>query len=122
LAIDVASRAIRYEALRTGRASIVFGRWAGQLGLSAGASLVGAAVTWILGLTAMVGNHPVSLAIGLLDSTGRAWLFAVPASAAGVLASSLVRSPAWARVLALLAVVGSWVAYGICEWALVRGS
>jgi hypothetical protein len=122
LAIDVASRAIRYEATRTGRSSIVFGRWAGQLALSAGASLCGAAVTWGLGRWAMVGNEPFPLIIALLDATGRAWLFALPASAAGVLASALVRSAAWARVLALGAVVGSWVAYGACALALARGA
>ncbi len=122
LAIDVASRAIRYEALRTGRTPIVLGRWAGQLLLSAVASLAGAAITAGLGLWAMVGNDPVPLALALLDATARAWLFAVPASAFGVLASSLVKSAAWARVLALGGVVGSWVAFGACQLASARGA
>jgi hypothetical protein len=121
LALDVASRAIRYEALRTGRTPIVFGRWAGQLALSAVAATAGAAVTWALGLLAMVGNHPGTLGLALADATARAWIFALPASAAGVLASSLVRSAAWARVLALGAVVGSWIGYGFCQFLLREG-
>ncbi len=122
LALDVSSRAIRYEALRTGRTPIVFGRWAGQLGLSAVALVAGAVVTWSLGMWAMVGNDPAKLAAALVEASTRVFLFALPASAAGMMASALVRSGAWARVLAIGAVSGSWIAYGACRVAVEEGS
>lgn len=116
VSIDMGSRALRYEALRTGRLELVLGRFGGQLVLTIAASFVAALVTWCVGMYAMVGNDPVLLALGLLGMTTRAWFFSIPFAGLGVAASTLTTSPAWARVLAIGATAGSWVAYGVAAW------
>lgn len=117
LSIDMASRAVRFEALRTGRMELVLGRFLGQVVLSAVATLVGFAGVWIVGQFFMVGNDPVELAVGLFLLGGRAVFYGLPFVAVGIACSQLTTSPAWARVMALSAVSASWVAYGALQWA-----
>lgn len=116
IAIDVQSRAIRYEAQRTGRLELVLGRFAGQLALTAAATGMSAIVVWIVGMAFMVGHSPLGLAGWLLAYAPRAWLFGVPFVAMGVAASQLTSSPAWARVLAIGGTAGSWVLFGVARW------
>ncbi|MFT4624671.1 MAG: ABC-type transport system involved in multi-copper enzyme maturation permease subunit [Myxococcota bacterium] len=121
IAIDVQSRGLRFEALRTGRLEIVLGRFGGQLlltGLAAALSIVG---VWAVGMMYMVGHTPVGLAVGLVWLGGRAWLFSVPFVGLGVACSQLTASPAWARVMAIAGVAGSWVLYGIARWLVREG-
>ena len=62
IALDLRSRALRYEALRAGRAEILLGRFAGQLllaGVAMAASLVG---VWTLGVTLSSDPQPLGLA------------------------------------------------------------
>lgn len=115
ISIDLRSRALRFEALRTGRLELVLGRFAGQLTLTVMASLVAVLVTWSIGMFAMVGNPPVGLLIALLVMTAKAWTFSIPFAGVGVAASALTTSPAWARVLAIGTTAGSWVAYGFAS-------
>lgn len=115
IAIDVQSRAIRYEAQRTGRFEIVAGRFLGQFGLTVVASLGSAAVAWIVGMTCMDGNPPLALIGWLLWYLVRTWAFGLPFVAIGVAASQLTSSPAWARVLAIGAVAASWVGFGLAN-------
>lgn len=117
LALDVGTRAIRYEALRTGRAELVAGRFLGQVGLTVFATLVALAGVWAVGMTFMTGQDPLVLAWGLLVLGLRAVPFAVPFVGLGVACSSLTSSPAWARVLALAATAGTWGLYGGLVWA-----
>jgi Cu-processing system permease protein len=116
ISIDLQSRAIRYEALRTGRLEIVLGRFAGQLALTAMASAIAVVVTWGMGMGFMVGNDPFLLAFSLALMTTKAWMFSVPFAGLGVAASAFTASPAWARVLAIGATAGSWVAYGVARY------
>jgi hypothetical protein len=116
LAIDVQSRAIRYEAQRTGRLELVLGRFAGQLALTGLAAAASVGIVWIVGMTFMVGNAPLGLAGWLLLLAPRAWLFGVPFVALGVTASQVTSSPAWARVLAIGGTAGSWVLFGVARW------
>lgn len=116
VSIDMGSRALRYEALRTGRLELVLGRFGGQLLLTVAASVVAAGVTWCVGMFSMVGNDPVLLALGVAGMTARAWFFSVPFAGIGVAASTLTTSPAWARVMAISATGGSWVLYGVASW------
>lgn len=116
LSIDLQSRAIRYEALRTGRLEIVLGRFGGQLALTAVASAIAVAVTWGMGLGFMVGNAPIGLAVALIGMTAKAWSFSIPFAGLGVAVSALTASPAWARVLAIGGTAGTWVAYGFARW------
>lgn len=115
IAIDVQSRALRYEALRTGRLEIVMGRFIGQTILVGVAATLGLVVVWIIGLTAMVGNTPLALAGGLAWFTVRSWFFGVAFIGIGVCASQLTASPAWSRVIALAATAGTWILYGIAS-------
>ncbi len=113
VAIDVGTRAIRYEALRTGRLEIAYGRYFGQLLLCGVASAVGIAGTWVVGMGWMVGNSPVGLLVALATLTLRAWFFSMPAVGVGVAISQLGTSAAWARMISLVVVAGSWVVYGM---------
>lgn len=116
IAIDVQSRAIRYEALRTGRLELVLGRFGGQLALTFVATMVSVVVAWAVGLGFMVVERPFELLVWLVTFAPRAWLFSVPFVAIGVTASQLTASPAWARVLALGGTATSWVAFGLARW------
>jgi hypothetical protein len=96
---------IRYLSCRTGRLEITLGKLAGQLLLGALAALVGAVVAWVLGLTLMVGQPPLALALSLAERSLRALLWSVPFAGLGLAASQLVANPNGARVLAALAVI-----------------
>jgi ABC-type transport system involved in multi-copper enzyme maturation permease subunit len=120
IAIDTASRAIRYEAQRTGRLELVLGRFAGQLVLTALASLASLGVVYATGLLLMVGNEPLSLLGWLAWYAPRTLTYGVPFVAVGVAASQLTSSPAWARVMAVSAVAASWVALGLARYAEIR--
>ncbi|MCB9662767.1 MAG: hypothetical protein H6732_01545 [Alphaproteobacteria bacterium] len=117
IALDVRSRAIRYEALRTGRTELVVGRWVGQVALLAVAQGVALLGVWTLGMLLMVGQSPVALGAGLAVLGGRALLLSLPFAALGIACSCWTASAAWARVLALSAAAGSWVLYGILRLA-----
>ncbi len=116
IALDVQSRAIRFEVLRTGRLELVVGRMAGQLVLAAGALLGSTVAAWAVGVGFMVVDAPVELGRWLAWFAWRAWVFAVPFVGIGVSASQLTSSPAWARVLAVGATALTWVAYGLARF------
>jgi hypothetical protein len=115
ISIDMGSRALRFEALRTGRAELVIGRFLGQVALTGTAALAGLTGAWVVGMTQMVGNDPVLLAGGLATLGLRAWLFGLPFIGLGVAFSQLTASPNWARVLALGSTAGSWIAFGVAR-------
>lgn len=117
VAMDVQSGAIRFEALRTGRAELVMGRFVGQGLLAAVAVLLSIVGGWVMGMTLMVSQDPLHLLWGLSTLSARAALFGVPFAGLGMLCSQLTTSPAWARVLALLGVVASGVLYLLCTAA-----
>jgi hypothetical protein len=102
ISADWGSRALRYEAARTGRAEIVLGRWLGQVALLAAAAAAGAVGSWLVGMTAMVGNAPLGLAVALGSAAVRGWAFALPGVGIGIAAGCLTRAPNLARGLALL--------------------
>lgn len=112
VAVDVASRALRFELLRTGRPELVAGRFLGQTVLSVVATLASLVVVWAMGMSLMVEQDPVALARGLLEMGTRAIVFSLPFAGLGIAASCLTASSNWARVLALAGTAGSWVVYG----------
>jgi ABC-type transport system involved in multi-copper enzyme maturation permease subunit len=114
IASDMATRTLRYEAARTGRAEIVAGRFLGQCALVGVATLGGLAATWVTAMATMVVDDPVVLATGLVALGGRAFFLGLPFIGLGVAASQLTTSTAWARVLAIVGTAGSWIAF----WAL----
>jgi hypothetical protein len=117
LAIDVQSRAIRYEALRTGRTELVAGRFLGQVALTGAAIVLSIAVVWGVGVGFMVLPDRIALGAWLAWFSLRAWAFSIPFVGIGVAASQITSSPAWARVIAVGGTAGTWVAYGVARWA-----
>lgn len=113
VSVDLASRAIRYEVVRTGRLEVVMGRFLGQVLLTLVACGVAVAGTWIVGVTRMVGQEPLALLLSILAYTPRVMAWTVPFIGMGVAASQLTTSPAWARVLSLGASAGTWMAWGL---------
>lgn len=116
LSIDLGSRALRFEALRTGRFELLLGRFVGQLVLTGLATLVALVVVWGMGMAFMVGHTALGLATWLAMLTTRAWLFSIPFAGLGVAASSLTTSPAWARVMAIGVTAGTWVAFVVARF------
>lgn len=115
ISIDMNSRALRFEALRTGRSELVLGRFLGQVMLTGTAACAGLAGAWVVGLTQMVGNEPVALAHGLAALGLRAWFFGLPFIGFGVACSQWTLSANWARVLAVGGTAGSWICYGLAR-------
>ena len=116
IATDTRTRAIRFELLRTSRIELVLGRFVGQLLLTALASATSAVVMWGVTMWAMTGVPAGALAGWLAYYALRTWAFAVPFVGVGVATSQLTTSSAWARVMAIGATAGSWVAYGFARW------
>lgn len=116
VSIDVQTRAIRYEILRTGRFELALGRFFGQLVLTAAASALATVVAYAVGLAFLLGQDPLTLGLAMLSNVPRTWFFGVPFVAFGTAASLWTRAPAWSRVIALVAVAGTWVAYGVLDW------
>ena len=115
IAVDMQSRAVRYECVRTGRLEFVFGRFLGQVLLMGAASLLSVAGTWFVGMTAMVGNHPLELLSSLLYVTPLVVALTLPFIGVGVAFSQITASPNVARVLGLITVVGSWMVWGLAH-------
>ncbi len=113
---DLKTRAVRWEAHRTGRLEIVFGRYLGQAGLTLAASVLSILATWIVGMVFMVRQPPLGLLVSLASFTVRAWAFGMAFVGLAMACSALTASPAWARVLAIGAAAGTWVLYGIARW------
>lgn len=113
LAPDVRSRAIRFEAMRTGRAELLFGRFVGQTALTTVALVAAFVGVGGVTLVRMVAQDPVALGLGLLGYGLRALAVAIPFVGFGVTCSAVTASPGWARVLALVGVAASWVLYGL---------
>ncbi len=115
IAIDVRSRAIRYEAARTGRLELAFGRFLGQAILTAIATVLAALVMWVAGWWTMVLPDPLLVLGWLLWFVPRSIAFALPFVGLGVAASQLTASAAWARVIAVGGTATSWVFYGLAR-------
>ncbi len=108
---DMATRAIRYEALRTGRLELVAGRYLGQLVLTGLATALSVSGVFALGVVAMRGNPPGPLLWWLCWLSLRAWFFSMPFVGIGVATTQLTTWPMLSRVLALIATAGTWVLY-----------
>ena len=108
LSIDIGSRALRFEALRTGRLELVAGRYVGQLFLTGSATMISVVGVWLVGMFAMVGNEPLELFNWLCWLSLRAWFFSMPFVGIGIACSQMTGWPMVARVLALATTTGTW--------------
>lgn len=116
IASDVYTRAIRFEALRTGRLELALGRFAGQAALTAVAMIGAGVVAWCVGMQCLRGHTGPDLAFALTWMGFRGWLFGLPFVGLGLAASQWTASAAWARVLAIGLTVGSWASYAMLHW------
>jgi hypothetical protein len=114
VAAEVKSRSVRYLLCRTGRLQIGLGKLVGQLFVAGVAGLIGGAVAWTMGMTLMVGNPPIDLALSILGRTARAALYALPFAGLGLAASQWIPSPNGARVVAAIGLL----AMPIVSWWL----
>lgn len=99
IASEVKSRSVRYLLCRTGRLQIGLGKLAGQLLIALVAAVIGGLVAWGMGMTMMVGNPPLGLALSLVERTARAAVWALPFAGLGLAASQWIPSPNGARVV-----------------------
>lgn len=113
ISADAATRALRYELLRTGRLELVLGRFAGQLALTALACLCAAVGVQVAGMLWMRGFSPPVLAAWLGWFSVRAWAFAIPFVGLGVAASQITDSTGWARAAAVATTAGTWILLGV---------
>lgn len=116
LSPDLASRAVRFELVRTGRAEVLFGRLLGQALLTAAAIALGAVAVEGVALLAMTGQDPVAHAAALARDVPRLWAWSLPFLGMGVAWSAFTRNVHLARVLALATVAASWVVWGALSW------
>jgi ABC-type transport system involved in multi-copper enzyme maturation permease subunit len=108
---DLASRAIRYEAVRTGRLELVTGRFLGQALLTGVASVVGTVGAWTIGVLLLYGTDPVDLAMSLVQLSIRAWAYSLAYVGMGIGISQWTANPNLARVLAIVGVAATWPFY-----------
>ncbi len=113
IAVDLHNRTVRFECTRTGRLEMVFGRLLGQALLMTLASLLAVGGTWVVAMTAMVGNDPLKLLWTLLAVTPLVLALTLPFLGIGAAFSQLTSSPNVARVFSLGAVIASWILFGL---------
>jgi hypothetical protein len=109
---DLATRAIRFEAVRTGRLELVTGRFLGQALLTGAASLVGTVGAWGVGVLYLYGTDPVELAASLVWLSIRAWAYSLAYVGMGVGISQWTANPNLARVMAIVGVAATWPLWG----------
>jgi ABC-type transport system involved in multi-copper enzyme maturation permease subunit len=109
---DLSTRAIRFEAVRTGRLELVTGRFLGQALLTGVASVVGTVGAWTVGVLHLYGTDPIELALGLVWMAIRAWLYSLAYVGMGIGISQWTANPNLARVMAILGVAVTWPMFG----------
>lgn len=109
---DLATRAIRFEAVRTGRLELVTGRFLGQALLTGAASILGTVGAWAVGVRFLYDIDPIELAVALVLLSIRAWLYSLAFVGMGIAISQWTANPNLARVLAIIGVAVTWPLFG----------
>lgn len=119
---DLATRALRFEAVRTGRLELVTGRFLGQAVLTGVASIAGSLGSWSIGMLYLYGTDPLELGGALLWLGLRAWGFSLAFVGLGIGVSQWTSSPNGARVAAILGTAGAFILYQAAahsDWGLL---
>lgn len=116
VAPDVRDRALRFELVRTGRGEILAGRFLGLALLLGVAGLCAIAAVWIVAMTAMVNNPPLTQLTTLLMMVPRLWVWSMPFLGLGLACSQATANVNGARVLALAGTTALWIAWGFCNY------
>ena len=121
ISIDMGSRALRFEVLRTGRLELVSGRYVGQMILTGLAIALSVPIVWGIGLIYMTGNDPVELGGWLAWLSIRAWAFGMPFIGLGVAAGDFVQANLKYLDYAVVAAVAIGIGYLVHKrWRDVR--
>lgn len=121
IAADVASRAIRFSVLRTGRLSFALGKTLGQAAIVAGVTALQAVTFFMVAWAALSSFEPGATALGLLSYWPRVLLYLLPFLAWAMFASMATASANLARVLALGGAVVLAILSGLSSSTRLRG-
>jgi len=122
IAIDRQNRALRFEAMRTGRLEFVMGRFLGQAFLMTVSVLTAGVIVGVVTVASMTNVNIPLLVTALIDVTP--WMIAatLPFLGLGIAVSQIMGSPGPARVLALVSMFASWILLGMSERPRVADS
>ncbi len=115
ISLDLASRSIRFEALRTGRTELVVGRFAGQSLLMAAALAVASLVSFLAVSLWTVDVAGPSLLVELAGIGALVWVYSLSWSALGVSLSAFFSRANLARVLTIVMVTVLIAGPGLVE-------
>lgn len=117
---DLSSGAVRFSLFRTDRLSWAVGKLAGQTMMMAVGVLMGALVTWLVGVLWLEGMPAGDTAFWLLRISGRTIVYCFAYLGMVMCASQLTRTNARAGGLALALMFASSVGGGIVSADLIR--
>jgi ABC-type transport system involved in multi-copper enzyme maturation permease subunit len=117
IASEVATRAIRYSLLRTGRLTYALGKALGQLLILIGVTGTAGLVFYIVAWLKLSGFEPGATALGLLGYWPRIVLYTLPFLSWALFASMATASANVARIISLGGAVVLAIACGVSIWA-----
>jgi ABC-type transport system involved in multi-copper enzyme maturation permease subunit len=120
IASEVASRAIRYSLLRTGRLAYALGKALGQLLILIGVTGLAGLVFYVVAWIKLSGFEPGATALGLLSYWPRIVIYTLPFLSWALFASMATASANFARIISLGGAVVLAIASGVASWAQLR--
>jgi ABC-type transport system involved in multi-copper enzyme maturation permease subunit len=122
IATEVASRAIRFSLLRTGRLAYALGKASGQLLVLIGVTGLSAVVFYLVAWVQLAAFEPGATALWLLSYWPRVVIYNLPFLAWAMFASMVTSSANLARIVALGGAVVLSVLHGVAGLAWVQRS
>ncbi|HEY0714784.1 MAG TPA: ABC transporter permease subunit [Polyangia bacterium] len=115
IAAEVASRAVRYSLLRTGRLAYALGKTLGQLAILVGVTGLGALVFYFIAWAQLADFEAGATALGLLSYWPRVIVYTLPFLAWAMFASMATASTNLARIVSLAGGVLLAIAGGLAS-------
>jgi ABC-type transport system involved in multi-copper enzyme maturation permease subunit len=115
IATEVASRAIRYSVLRTGRLEFAVGKTLGQALIVVGVTALSAVVCYLIAWGSLAGFEHGATALSMLSFWPRVLLYTLPFLGWAMFASMVTRSANLARVLSLGGGLGLAIMSGLAN-------
>jgi ABC-type transport system involved in multi-copper enzyme maturation permease subunit len=113
IATEVASRSIRYSALRTGRLEFALGKTMGQALIVVGVTALSALTFYVVAWASLDGFEHVATMRGLLSYWPRVLVYTLPFLGWAMFASMVTSSANLARIIALGGSVVLAIVYGL---------
>jgi hypothetical protein len=121
IAAEVATRSIRFSALRTSRLSLALGKALGQAWIVAGVTALQALTFFLVARLTLHGFEPAATALGLLSFWPRVMTYILPFLSWAMFASMTTASANFARVVSLGGALCLALFSGIAGSRWVRG-